>query len=332
MRSKERYHEKSNFVNLFSGLVFNGADDQIMHLQSIKKDNLNGSLYVQRRWQSCGVKHNLKHTSRLTIDYFAFEKMILLSLSELSKEDYTGGFKPNAERTKLLKAIRAYTNKENQLQEELIATTSKRTIAILTKAMEATEDKRLKCEREYDILSNIQEPYSGRLRDVNEIPKYFSSKHNEELDINTRYQLKNILPTIIKKIIVYPYKLKNRTVAAKIVILLRSNRVRRVILLKQKQNKDLQTITYYSKRGKPSVSISDSGMVLWEVVDDGGIANGKDMLKLKNCPIKIDGNDKKLTCDFTQYMILGSFLKWHEEYFQDASTQGFNFPDPFKLI
>ena len=37
MRRKERYFEKSNFVNLFSGLVFNGADRQIMHLETNKK-------------------------------------------------------------------------------------------------------------------------------------------------------------------------------------------------------------------------------------------------------------------------------------------------------
>lgn len=332
MRRKERYFEKSNFVNLFSGLVFNGADKQLMHLETNKKYNPEGSTYIQRRFKSAGVAHNRTNTSRTTIDYFNFEKIVLLALSELSSEEYTGKFKPNTERTKLLKAITGYKNKEQKLREELTSSESKRTISTITNAIEEIEDKRIAAEQEFESLTNIQKTKPSDLKNITKLPKLFCQKNNEDLDINLRYQLKNVLPAIIKRIELYPYKLKNRTTAAKVRIVFRTGRHRNIHLIKQKQTKTMPMITFFNKRKEPAYALCDCGIVTFMTDYVGGNIIKEYVSQILGQPVRVDGLDTKLKCNRKQFELLQRMIDFCETQFCDASKEGFDFKDPFKFI
>lgn len=76
----------TNFINLFTGLIFNGNDSHAMHIQTTRA-NRAGRTHVQRRLVSYGGKNKVAGSCPVSINYYDFEKAVLMRLMELRDAD-----------------------------------------------------------------------------------------------------------------------------------------------------------------------------------------------------------------------------------------------------
>ena len=74
------------FVNLFTGIVFNAHDGQAMHIQVSRTPREEG-VYVQRRLVSSGHTEKRPGSDPVSVDYFDFEAVVLSYLNEVRPED-----------------------------------------------------------------------------------------------------------------------------------------------------------------------------------------------------------------------------------------------------
>ncbi len=75
------------FVNLFVGLLRNAHDGYPMHIQTTRLPIQNSETHVQRRLVSYGHICQYPNADSVTVDYSAFENVVLTYLSEIQPED-----------------------------------------------------------------------------------------------------------------------------------------------------------------------------------------------------------------------------------------------------
>jgi DNA invertase Pin-like site-specific DNA recombinase len=81
-RRKRQKGPNTEFINLFTGLVFNAHDGYRMHAQTTRREG-----YVQRRLVSYGHLSKVQGTDPVTVPYHEFERIVLRNLSELDMAD-----------------------------------------------------------------------------------------------------------------------------------------------------------------------------------------------------------------------------------------------------
>lgn len=326
-RKREKYAGKSSFINLFTGLVFNGADKQVMNLQSFSLCRDGGTIYRQKRWQSQGKKNGVKESHDLSVDYYSLEKLVLLALTELNEEDYIGNFKPNMERAKLLKKVNWITNRITELSGEYKSIESTKSVAQIRESIEELEQQKTETQKEFDSLASV-EMTAFELKDLTKIQKLFSSR-NLETDINLRYQIKNIIPTLVKKIIVWPYKRKNRQIGARVAIHLRASRKYRLcVLVKDKKFKNFPVATFYGIKKLPAIAMCDCGLVLFEKTTLDGASNWSNVRDLVGGFCRAgNGQIKKTTIERAKMLL--KVRDFCEMELLDSGKGNIDFDDPF---
>lgn len=326
-KKKEKYQDSSKFVNLLTGLVFNGADKRKMHLITTRVIRNGGKEYRQRRFQSHGKNDGIAGVSPLSVDYYALEKLVLLSLTELDKEEMLGDFKPNLEKAKLLQAISGYKNRLKELERIL---SDPKTNAPVVEIVEAINKLKVLLERdqaEFDSLNAIPEKKIAKLKDITEVQKLFSS-FNEGLDINTRYETRRMIATLIKRIVVFPYKRKNRMVAARVGVLLRAeNKIRMIILMPDKRTKRFPEMTFYGKNDTPAIALCNVGLVYWEKEHDGDSGNWQSINDLRSGRFRFGTKPLSKTGEKEMEVLQRNIFFYEEEFFK--STKGGDFADPW---
>lgn len=326
-RKQEKYQGHSDFVNLFTGLIMNGADGQPMHVQSFSMCRGGGTTYRQKRLQSSGKRNGKKNTHNLSVDYYSLEKLVLLALSEIHEKDYIGNFKPNLERSKLLKEIHWIETRIADLENEYKLVGSTTPVATIRQAVEELSRKKIECEQEFEALASV-ESSPKELKDISKIQRLFSSR-NRDTDINLRYQLKNIIPTLVKKIVVWPYKRTNRQICARIIILLRSKRIRTCILVKDKKYKGLGLATYYGINKEPAIAICDCGFVMFEKITEAG-ENWNTIRDLIGGKFRYSDKDLETTDEKRAKQLL-IFLDFCEAELINSGKGNIDFSDPVKI-
>lgn len=326
-KKKEKYQETSKFVNLLAGLVFNGADKRKMHLMTTRVIRDGGNEYRQRRFQSHGKRDGMDGICPLSVDYYSLEKLVLLSLTELNKDELVGDFKPNMEKAKLLQAIAGYKNRIRELENTLTNTNEHTPVDSIVSAITKLQSVLERDEQEFESLGSITDTKRTKLKDITEVQKLFSTS-NEKIDINARYELRRVIATIVRRIIVFPYKRSNRMVAARVLVELRAEKkYRRLILMKDRVNKKVPVITFFSGNHAPTIALCNVGMILWEH-DDVGELGWRPVQDCKDGKCRI-GDRPIMPTTKKEFEILRRAIFFHEREFLNASKAGMEFVDPF---
>ena len=328
LRKKEYNTERSNFINLFTGLIYNGFDNSIAHLQSIRKHNDDGSIYQQRRWTSLARRQGLKNYSPYTVDYYALEKLILYSLTELEKEDCNPNFEPKKEQIQLLKSIEGYKTKIAELRDELRDPLSESNPVILAEILDNLTKDMKQAEQEAKNISTAAPVDSDMFKDHTNMATLFAGNENTT-DINLRSHIRDLLPTIIKRVNIYPYKMENRRIGAKVVVYLRSGRRRYITMLSTKELKTMPYHIYYGLKGTPAIMTTNDGYIFWGRDDSNKNLNWRSTKHLRDGLINIEGQDHPTICTPKQLDILHRVINFIDTNFEGANNAHPEIEPPF---
>ena len=91
-------------------------------------------------------------------------------------------------------------------------------------------------------------------------------------------------------------------------------------------------ITFFNKDNQPAYAMCDCGLILFDKYMKDGKAYSEKINSLINCPVNIDGVDRKLTCGTNQFKLLQRMIGFVETTFDAASKEGFEFNNPFKFF
>jgi hypothetical protein len=250
---------KTNFVNILSGLVKCVSDGNSMQIQTSRQKRRNGEKYVQRRLVSYGHKRNDK-SCPFSIEYFAFESLILAAMKEIRKEDILDTFEPSSEAADLEKTISGARRHIEEMDKKI---KDHKFISILDDLLQAKMDATVKLGDYEERLRRLRglQPRTREdiAKDIRELTGKRTARRLSPKEIRSRFS--QVIPTIIDRVEVCPCKFSNRRVGAAGCIVLRSGH-RRAFAFKKKANK-LQ-YTLYDQDKLPVLQQTSHGWVFFE--------------------------------------------------------------------
>lgn len=250
---------KNNFVNILSGLVKCVSDGNSMQIQTSRQKRKNGEKYVQRRLVSYGHKRNDK-SCPFSIEYFAFESLILAAMKEIRKDDIVATFEPSSEAADLEKTISGARRHIEEMDKKI---KDHKFISILDDLLQAKMDATTKLGEYEERLKRLRglQPRTREdiAKDIRELTGKRTAKKLSPKEIRSR--LSQVIPTIIDRVEVCPCKFSNRNVGAAGCIVLRSGH-KRAFAFKKKASK-LQ-YTLYDQDKLPVLQQTRHGWVFFE--------------------------------------------------------------------
>jgi DNA invertase Pin-like site-specific DNA recombinase len=255
---------KTNFVNILSGIVKCVSDGNSMQIQTSRQKRKNGEKYVQRRLVSYGHKRNDK-SCPFSIEYFAFESLVIAAMKEIRKEDILDTFEPSSEAADLEKTISGARRHIEEIDKKI---KDHKFLSILDDLLQAKMDATKKLEEYAERLTRLRglQPRTRAdiAKDIRELTGKGTAKRLSPKEIRSRFS--QVIPTIIDRVEVCPCKFSNRSVGAAGCIVLRSGH-RRAIAFKKNANK--QHFTLYDKDKLPVLQQTSHGWVFFERTFDG---------------------------------------------------------------
>lgn len=255
---------KTNFVNILSGLVKCISDGNSMVIQSTRSKRKNGEKYIQRRLVSYGHKRNDK-SCPFSIEYFAFESLILNALKEIRKEDITDSFEPSSEAATLEKTISGARRHIEEMDKKI---KDHKYVSILDDLVDARLAAETKLQEYTERLSRVRglQPRTREdiAKDIRELTGKRTARRLSEKEIRSRFS--QVVPTIIDRIEVCPCKFSNRSVGAAGFIVLRSGN-KRAFAFKKKANKLIYTL--YDQDRLPVLQQTNHGWIFFERTFEG---------------------------------------------------------------
>jgi DNA invertase Pin-like site-specific DNA recombinase len=250
---------KTNFVNILSGLVKCVSDGNSMQIQTSRQKRRNGDKYIQRRLVSYGHKRNDK-SCPFSIEYFAFESLILAAMKEIRKEDILDTFEPSSEAADLEKTISGARRHIEEIDKKI---KDHKFLSILDDLLQAKMDATAKLGEYADRLSRLRglQPRTREdiAKDIRELTGKRTARRLSPKEIRSRFS--QVIPTIIDRVEVCPCKFSNRNVGAAGCIVLRSGH-RRAFAFKKKANKLHYTL--YDQDKLPVLQQTSNGWVFFE--------------------------------------------------------------------
>jgi len=251
--------KRTDFVNILSGLVKCVPDGNTMQIQTTRSKRENGEKYIQRRLVSYGHKRNDK-SCPFSIEYFAFEGLILTAMKEIRKEDILDSFEPSSETASLEQSISGARRHIEELDKKI---KDHKYMAMLDDLVEAKLSAMQKLQDYEDKLKRVRglKPRTREdiARDLRELTGKRTARRLSPKEIRSR--LSQVIPTIIDRIDVCPCKFSNRRIGAVGSIVLRSGH-RRAFAYKKNANKTQHTL--YDADHLPVLQQTANGWVFFE--------------------------------------------------------------------
>jgi DNA invertase Pin-like site-specific DNA recombinase len=264
LRKKEKTDERSLFVNLFTGLVWCNNDDSPMQIQTSRTKRKNGSVYLQRRLWSDSSRKGISGSCTWSIEYDAFESVVLDSLTELNPKNFQNTAAASEERSMLYQQIEGCAVKIREIEREAESLTSRMSIASALKMVDALSRKKESLELRLKSIAGVEDTSVDSavegLESVKSAIAGNSSPHNHSI----RHKLRSLIPTIVEKIHVRLMKRKNRTTLAVVLVVLRDGTHRIAVVRPTSEWKNLKRILFYDDKKIPVFLISAQGSVSWD--------------------------------------------------------------------
>jgi hypothetical protein len=242
---------QSDFVNLFSGL-FHGSDNYKWHI--VKKG---AAKYQYKRLVSWGRICGKEDASKLSIDYWQVETMILTALDELKPE--TINEKPDSQLPQLIGERDGIQQRLSELGEALTRLKSpSQTILASITALETRLDTLTA------TIENIKQTAAiattKPLASTQDIIRHLSTITDTQQLHETRLKLRNQIAALVSKIVLVPRK-EGRRVKAGIIIEMRDGGQRIIVNLPENTQARLLNTKATSAKRKPAREHQDQDQV-----------------------------------------------------------------------
>lgn len=263
LRKKERSEQGTHFVNLFTGLVVNDADESHMQIQTSRTKRRDGNVYVQRRLSSYSSRKGLSGSCPWSIEYHLFESAILSSLAELNPKNFAATYEANEERIRIHQQIEGCISKIKDLEKSVEDLASTQSVSLAMKMIDRLSSQKESFESRLKALAgvddtNISDAIEG-LATISEEIQNNKSRHGN----NLRAKLKSVIPTVVEKIRVAVRKRKNRQTIAVAMVFLRDGTKRMVNIRRVPAMNELKRVVFYDNQKVPIVQLSQFGTVFW---------------------------------------------------------------------
>ena len=214
LRKKEKTSKESTFINLFTSLVINKYDNQVMQISSSRNKRINGDVYIQRRLVSYGKRRHAKGSANYGIDYFAFEKLMLDGLSELRPEDFKERFDGTKERVKLFEEIEGCKSKVKELEKVLSEIDSTSTTTNVINSISDLNNRIDYAEHRIEALAGVDSKTGKEIVEGLKTLTEYAVDRYDDGDKNVRNKIRSLIPTFVEKISISVRKQKNRLTIA----------------------------------------------------------------------------------------------------------------------
>lgn len=263
LRKKEKSANESGFINLFTGIVFNYIDRQVMQIQTSRTKRPDGEIYLQRRLWSYGNRRGIPNSCPWGIDYYPFETMMLHALSELKPEDFKDNFVASDERAKIHQQIEGIELRIKELEKSILDLKSSDSALRLSKLIDELVSRKTIAIQQLDSLIGVSDRNTSDIIEGLKSIATVCNRPDSSSQQNVRNKIKWLIPTIINRVELMIYKRPNKTTISKAKLFLRNNQKRLVTIRKTKGWKRLKHIVFYDKRRMPVYLICPVGSVLW---------------------------------------------------------------------
>jgi hypothetical protein len=256
-----------------------------MQIQTTRSKRENGEKYIQRRLVSYGHKRNDK-SCPYSIEYFAFEGLILDAMKEIRKEDILDSFEPSSETATLEKSIsgarRHIEEIDKKIRDHKYMAMLDDLVDAKLSAMQKLQDYEDRLKRVRGLTPRTREDIA---RDIRELTEKRTARRLSRKEIKSR--LSQVIPTIIDRIDVCPCKFSNRRIGAVGSIVLRSGH-RRAFAYKKNTNKSQHTL--YDADKLPILQQTTNGWVFFERTFKGRNRKPGERIQVKS--VRWNGKDK----------------------------------------
>lgn len=335
-RKKDKSDARKTFVNLFSGLVVNVHDNQVMHIQTSRTRRDSGEVYVQRRLWSYGKIRGLPGASQIGLDYFHFEKIVLSALSELNPQDFQQRWDGDNERRNLYQEICGYKIRIKEL-EELLIDLDVATASSVVKSISDINMKLDAAQKRHDAIAGVKSQSSTSIVEGIKDLTTFCAMRDNDGDKNTRNKIQGLIPSIVEKIEVKLSRCENRRIIASGTIYLTNKQIRDFYLWPLKQISNHPNILFCGNANKPAIKLTSCGSIFWSgwhgtsldssaVVDEKTGEPKREFEARANWITSKDlfGNpvfyeDEKAKCGDDDLAILNHYLKMQDDVFSSAT-------------
>jgi DNA invertase Pin-like site-specific DNA recombinase len=243
--------------NLFKSLVF-CTDGYQMFFQKGHYTNRYGSYYEWERLKSYGHKLGMKDACKTTIDYPAFEELMMVALAELSDDDIAERKSRTKELEKMVDVINGLKQKiqivENSLVDINLSPEEFESSFAIKKDLVSLLDEK---EKEYSsVLSTEEVDKREVLTELKQLVKIENLKDQEQ---RKRYAF--LIPKIIERITVNPVKFRNGKTGAIGEIFLKSGH-KRVFVMNARSGLKRSIVT--DQENRPYFVLCKNGVIVYE--------------------------------------------------------------------
>ena len=265
-RTKEKTEERMEILNLFRGLIFNKYSGNAMHFQTTRAKRKKGDTYIQKRLCDYGHLSGDKTCCPWSIEYYRFERLLLEALSEIDAQSFSRKI-PTTQKEirslrdqlvvldKMIEKVKEQKNdpKNYDLQDELLY------------------ELRQHIDRKKDIddrLEKLEVTQPTEAKNIVEGLRSISSLYDSDTVTTKerRRQIRDILPYIVKRIEILPFKKENRQVAAVIAIDL-ADATRRICWLEKRKEKHR---LFFTDKNHVPVRILCKDGIVWFALNHKG--------------------------------------------------------------
>ena len=298
-------NQRGELRNIFKSLVF-CSDGYPMFFQKGHYTNRYGSYYEWERLRSYGHKLGIKGSCKTTIDYIAFEELMMVSLAELNEDDIAERKNKSKEIDKMVDVISGLKQKLQIVEDSLMD--------INLTPDEFESSFALKKEL-LSVLDEKEKEYSSVLRteDVDKREVLFELKHlvkmNQRKDSELRKRYAFLIPKIIERIDVDPIKFKNGKTGATGTITLKSGKKRMFVM---NSRAGLKRTIVTDGKNTPLFVLCKNGVIVYEAFFIQRESEGEEEFGLK-ITTEFDDEDKEIA-------VFGSLLGALNPVIEGASS------------
>jgi hypothetical protein len=327
LRKKEKSANESNFINLFTGIVFNTLDQHVMQVQTSRTKRPNGEVYLQRRMWSYGSRRGVAGSCPWGIDYYPFETVMLHALSELKPEDFKDPFVASDERAKIHQQIEGIEIRIKELEKSILDLKSSDSATRISRLIDELVSRKNIASYQLDSLVGASDRTSSDMTEALKSIATVCNRPDSKLQQNVRNKIKWLIPTIVSRIELVIYRRPNNTKIATAKLHLRNNQERIVRVRKTQGWKHIKHVVFYDKNRTPVYLICPVGSVLWSPfhgsqTHKGRVFSDKELKKAEQNWhdirwVAVDGNLIKI--NDTYLGLLHDYLQDEEEDFDSSS-------------
>lgn len=305
-RKKEKSEQKSNFINLLTGLILNADDQSPMHILTSRTKRKTGETYIQRRLYSVKKRYGYKQSAQLSVDYYPLEEIVIKSLVELTEKDFKGRQSASKEKLQLQTTIDGLRQRKQELTDQLTSVNANQAVPEIASAIEEITTSISKAELRLNaILATDDDDDNTKPLELATLKKYCSTRENDG-DPSIRQRIKKMLPLVIDRIELTSRRRPNRSVITTGTIFLKNDQIREFTVWKDKNFKLDEDICYFGKNDKPAIKLTPVGSIKFS----GWHGSGQSSTEIIDKYTALDQNTIA-TANWTETSDLLGNIVWH---------------------